>query len=190
MKKNKIIVLGLAAVLAMGIATGCGNSGTTDTGSTDSGTQVSVESGMVSNFHEAIRNAYGDNYLPNTQLDEENFSQKFGVDKANVKNFLAEVPMIGTFVDTLVIIEAEDGKADAVETSLNEYRDALLADTMQYPMNLAKINSSVVYRVDEYVFFIMLGAIDEVNEEESAQLSFAQEEVQKAIDAINEVVNQ
>jgi len=57
-------------------------------------------------------------------------------------------------------------------------------------MNLAKINSSVVYRVDEYVFFIMLGAIDEVNEEESAQLSFAQEEVQKAIDAINEVVNQ
>ncbi|WP_352399753.1 DUF4358 domain-containing protein [Anaerotignum sp.] len=190
MKKNTLFILGLAAILTMGIATGCGNSGTVDSGSTNNGEQVSVESGLISTFHEAIRNAYGDNYLPNTQLDEESFTQKYGVDKSNVKNFLAEIPMIGTFVDTLVIVETQEGKADAVEASLNEYRDVLLADTMQYPMNLAKINSSVVYRVDEYVFFIMLGAIDEENEEESAQLSFAQDEVQKAIDAINEVVNQ
>ena len=35
----------------------------------------------------------------------------------------------------------------------------------------------------------MLGAIDEVNEDEKEQLEFAQAETQKAIDAINDVAN-
>lgn len=189
--KNKIFTLGLAFILATGALVGCTNSGNSNStpSQNESTDSKEVESGLASEFHEAIKEAYGENYLPSMELDETSFAEKFNVTMDNVKEFIAEVPMIGAHVDTLVIIEANEGKVDEVESELNKYREALISDTMQYPMNLAKINSSQVYKLGNYVFFVMLGAIDEVNEDEKEQLEFAQAETQKAIDAINDVAN-
>lgn len=187
MMKYKMITLGLVAVLATGLVTGCGSKETTPDNAT--GSAVSVESGMVSAFHDAIKAAYGDNYLPSMAFDEEAFAQNFNIDMANVVNYVAEVPMIGNYVDTLVIVEAAEGKVAEVETALNAYRDAALAETMQYPMNLAKINASKVYTTDEYVFFLMVGAIDETSETEEDQLAFAEAETQKAVDAIEATIS-
>ena len=182
MKKNKFLALIMVAVLATSVITGCGNN--------DSQVpEISVESGMVSTFHEAIKGAYGEQYLPNMSIDDATLTDIYGIEKDLVANYVGEVPMIGTYVDSLIIIEATEGNVDAVETALNTYKDTLLGDSMQYPMNLAKINSSVVYSVDEYVFFIMLGAIDETNEDEDAQLEFAKAEIQIAIDAIDSIVS-
>lgn len=181
MKKNKLIALGLVAVVSAGLVSGCGNNSSAPT----PGGEITVESGMTAAFHDSIKMAYGEDYLPSAPLDEEGFTQKFGIPMENVVNFVAEVPMIGTYVDTLVIVESAEGKTEDVAAALTAYREATIADTMQYPMNLAKINASKVYTADEYVFFIMLGAIDETNETEADQLAFAEAEIQKAIDAID-----
>lgn len=50
--------------------------------------------------------------------------------------------MISTFVETFIGVQAKDGKGDDVEAALNAYRDRLVGDTMQYPMNIAKIQAS------------------------------------------------
>ena len=84
-------------------------------------------------------------------------------------------------------IEAADSAADDVETALNAYRDGLLENSLQYPMNLPKIQASQVVRHDNFVFFVMLGAPDDASLEEGdeAALESAVENNQIAIDIIN-----
>ena len=82
-------------------------------------------------------------------------------------------------------------KAEEAKKALDAYRETLVNDTMQYPMNISKIQSSQVYVVGDYVFFIMLGQIpDEMLEQgdESEMLKASQEQNQIAIDAINRVL--
>ena len=95
--------------------------------------------------------------------------------------------MISTFVETFIGAKAKEGKGDEVETALNAYRDRLVNDTMQYPMNIAKIQASQVIRHGDYVFFVMLGAPTDAAMEEGdeAALKSASENNQIAIDIID-----
>ena len=84
--------------------------------------------------------------------------------------FVAEQPMISMHPDLFIGIEATEGNAEAVEAALQAYQEYLINDSMQYPMNLAKVSACQVLRYDNYVF-----------------LAFAQAEVQKAVDALDAV---
>ena len=73
---------------------------------------------------------------------------------------------------------------DALEEELLRVRTALVEDQMIYPMNYAKTQACQVVRKGDYAALFLVGAIDmreDASEEE--QLSFAKEEVQKAVDA-------
>ena len=90
--------------------------------------------------------------------------------------------------DLFIGIEATEGNAEAVEAALQAYQEYLINDSMQYPMNLAKVSACQVLRYDNYVFLVMLGAINEdmdASDDEAA--AFAQAEVQKAVDALDAV---
>jgi len=95
--------------------------------------------------------------------------------------------MISTFVETFIGVKAKEGKGEEAEKALNTYRDQLVNDTMQYPMNVAKIQASQVIRHGDYVFFVMLGApSDEAMEEgDEAALKSAAENNQIAVDIID-----
>ena len=78
----------------------------------------------------------------------------------------------------VIFTKGKSGKAvqqkdvyDAIETALNNYRQSLIDNLMQYPMNQIKIQASVVESMGDYVFFIMLGeiptSIEEQGEEET-----------------------
>ncbi|MGB4587963.1 MAG: hypothetical protein WBI17_01850, partial [Clostridiaceae bacterium] len=59
---------------------------------------------------------------------------------------------------------------------------------MQYPMNLAKINSLKVVRQGDFVAFLLVGAINEnmdANEEDAKK--FAENEVEKGVNAFNDL---
>ena len=92
-------------------------------------------------------------------------------------------------VDTLIIAKAKNKTAKTkIKKKLTSYRQALVKDTNQYPMNLMKIQASKVYVKDNYVFFIMLGSIDTKLEETGTDeqiLEAYKKENQKAISAIN-----
>lgn len=183
MNKNKFFSLALAVTLSMGVV-GCG-------GSNPNSGQVSgiqAESGMASAFHEAVQEVYGEFYIPSMPLDDVMMADIIGINMENVSEYIGEVPMMSTFVDTFIVIEAEEGTVSEVLADLEAYQNKLQADSMQYPMNLAKISSAQTFAIDDYAFFVMLGAMDEENETEEEQLEFAEEQIQLGINAIYQLV--
>jgi len=88
-------------------------------------------------------------------------------------------------VDTFIGIKAKEGKADAVEADLNAYRDNVVENSMQYPMNEEKVKASEVVRKGDYVFFVMLGQIPDETITDTA--TFAKEQMQIGLDKIEEL---
>ncbi|MDE5893227.1 MAG: DUF4358 domain-containing protein, partial [Acetatifactor sp.] len=111
----------------------------------------------MSAIRQAVVDVLGENYWPNTQIFPE-FLEGYGLTSDMYTDFWGEVPMIGTNVDTIIVIKANEGQIDAVETVLNSYRESLVNDTMQYPMNLGKIQASRIEVVGDYACFAQLGA--------------------------------
>ena len=117
-------------------------------------------------------------------MDGEMLSQVMGIDTSLMESFAAQMPMIGAHPDRVVIAKAAEGKGDELEKELQRVRTALVEDQMIYPMNYAKTQACQVVRKGDYAALFLVGAIDmreDASEEE--QLSFAKEEVQKAVDA-------
>lgn len=132
-----------------------------------------------------VKEVYGEDYIPTMPLDEESLDTLMGINLENVLSFEGEIAMISTQIDTFIAIQAKDGKGNEVKSDLDAYRDALVNGGFMYPMNMAKSQSSQVIQHGDYVFFVMLGAFDEVSETEEDALKFAQDQTKIGVDAIN-----
>lgn len=106
----------------------------------------------------AVTDALGENYWPDTAVTPDLLEVLFGISPEMYDDYLAETPMISANVDTLLIVRAKEDQVQAVEEALNAYRDSKVNDTMQYPMNVGKIQASRVERIGNYVCFVQLGA--------------------------------
>lgn len=99
-----------------------------------------------------------------------------------IEEYIAEMPMMSTHVDTFIAIKVSEGKvdkADVVENALINYRANLVENSIQYPMNIAKVNASKVIRKGDYVFFIMLGKYDDREDVSEGQaIKFAKQETE------------
>lgn len=140
----------------------------------------------VTKILDTIKEAYGDDYLPNMPVEQEYLVSVMGLEEGSFTDFAGELPMISAHADMAVIVKAADGKAADVKAKLEAYRTMLIEDSFQYPMNLAKINASKVLENGDYLGFIILGAFgDEEEEDESKQAAFAEEQVKIGVDAFN-----
>jgi len=141
---------------------------------------------------QSIAGALGDQYWPDMMLDAEMLEGFFGITPDMYDDYMAEMPMMSTNVDTLLIIKAKDDKVGAVEEALNGYRDMKLADTMQYPINLGKIQASRIQKFGNYVCFVQLGgsnlADENMTEEES--LTKCQEQNELVLEMIGNSIPQ
>lgn len=147
-----------------------------------------TNSGKLNDVYMAVKNAYGENYLPDTSINENALTDTYGINMDDVVEYKAETPTMAGNVDTFIGIEAKEGRADEVESALKSYRDKLINDTSQLPENKYKIEASRVVRSGNYVFFVMLGAPNEKLMEtgdETALKQYSEQEIQKAVDAIN-----
>lgn len=141
--------------------------------------------------HGNVKEAYGEDYMPSMPIDDVYLQEIYGIDLEMVDKVIAEGPMMSAHVDTFIGIRAKEGQADKVEEALNAYRENLVSESLQYPSNIAKVNASTVYRVKDHVFFLMLGAMDyETERTEEEALDYAKEQVQIAVDAIDETVKE
>ena len=144
----------------------------------------------ISDIHEAVKAAYGENYVPSMAIEEQQLTEVYGINTENIEDFIMEAPMISAHIDTFAAIKAKEGKGEEVENEMNAYRDMLINDTLQYPSNIAKLNASRVIRHGDYVFFVMLGAFNENRDAtEDEQAKFAEEQVQIGVDAIESFFN-
>ena len=125
MKKSSVARIAVFAVavgvLAVVAATGCSmkNQSGTDTETV----QNSPEPDAV---YEAVKAAYGENYLPNLRLTDEEIEVRYGIANDLYSSAIAEVPMISAQVDELVLIKANDEAArDTIEEALTAYQNVL-----------------------------------------------------------------
>ena len=149
------------------------------------GSQTAV-TGKLKEAYEAVKQAFGEDYVPNMSYDEAYVNDRFGISEDMVKQVIAEGPMISVNVDTFIGVEAAQGEAADVEKALQEYAQMLNSQSLQYSMNAAKVKAAQVKRFGDYVFFVMLGVADNsvLDLDEAGQLEFSRSENQKALDAI------
>lgn len=201
MKKISAIII--AAALLASTLTACSGGNGDDNGTTTTPASISDSTENTSGNGEdtnapaasdvdvtkildTIKEAYGDDYLPNMPVEQEYLVSVMGLEEGSFTDFAGELPMISAHADMAVIVKAADGKAADVKAKLEAYRTMLIEDSFQYPMNLAKINASKVLENGDYLGFIILGAFgDEEEEDESKQAAFAEEQVKIGVDAFN-----
>ena len=192
---KKFYALLCVGVLALGIM-GCGADGS-GTGENNVGENDADEGGKeeyrvveMTTIKDAIVDELGDDYWPNMPLDSEMFEEFVGVTSDMYEDFLAEIPMISTNVDTLIVVRAKEGQADALEKAMNDYRDAKVSNTMQYPQNLGKIQASKVARLGNYVIFVQLGAdvMDILDQGDEAVIAHCQKANDKVIEIIKTTI--
>lgn len=143
-------------------------------------------------IRQAVVDALGENYWPDTRMDPETLEAFYGITPDMYDDYMAEMPMIGTNVDTLLIIRAKDDKVEAVEEALNTYRDAQVSNTMQYPMNVGKIQASRIQKYGNFVCFVQLGADTNTALEkgDEAVIAQCQEQNELALEVIGRIVSQ
>lgn len=151
--------------------------------------KVKKKTPSVNKIYKAIVGKYGESYLANLKLTKDEIKLRYGIPSSWYTDAIAEVPMMSAHVDTLIIAKAKNKTAkDKIKKKLISYRKTLINDTLQYPMNLLKIQASKVYVKDNYVFFIMLGTVDNKVDESGTEeqvIEAYKKENQKAVSAIN-----
>ncbi|MDU5082716.1 DUF4358 domain-containing protein [uncultured Tissierella sp.] len=136
--------------------------------------------------HAAVKEVLGEDYYPNRELTMEEIENLIGIKETDIEIVIAEAPMMSVNVDTFIAIKAKEGKGATIEESLEKHRKFLVEESLQYPMNMPKVNSAKVVRHGDYVFFLMLGKYDDRQEAtDEERLEFAKTEVKRAEDAIN-----
>ena len=143
-------------------------------------------------IRQAVVDTLGENYWPDTQMDPETLEAFYGITPDMYDDYMAEMPMISTNVDTLLIIKAKDGKVEAVEEALNAYRDVQVSNTMQYPMNVGKVQASRIQKYGNFVCFVQLGADTDTALEsgDEAVIAQCQEQNELALEVIGRIVSQ
>lgn len=176
--KRPVICLCVAALLT--VFTACGTS-------KDEENRKESRHTDMGDIRQTLVEVLGENYWPNTQIAPE-YLEEYGLHSDIYDDFYGEVPQVTTNADTLIIISAKEDKVEEAEEVLNNYREALVADTDQYPMNAGKILASRIETIGNYVCFVQLGAdtTEEYGEDgdEDAVIRRCQEHNELAIEAI------
>nr|WP_296439839.1 DUF4358 domain-containing protein [uncultured Acetatifactor sp.] len=125
-------------------------------------------------------------YWPDMALQPDMLEMSFGITADMYDDYMAEMPMMSAHVDTLLIVKAKEDKLETVQEIVEDYREAKVNDTMQYPMNLGKIQASQVETIGNYVVFVMLGGdtTDVEEQGDEAVVKTCQERNGKVIEAI------
>lgn len=143
----------------------------------------------LNKVHDAVRAVYGENYIPGMPYDTVAMEELFGVKADWYDAVIAEGPMISVHVETFIGVKAKPDKVKEVSSALEAYRKTLIESSVQYPMNIVKVEASQVVTYGDYVFFVMLGSADAEAEaaDEKAALESAKKNNQLAVDAIEAV---
>lgn len=171
---KKILAILLAMVF---IASGC-----------STGEKAGLGDEFLADAHSAVKEAYGEDYVPQMAIEEDFLKNIYGIPMDKVEEYIAEGPMMSTHIDTFIALRVKEGSVAEVESVLKDYHKGLVENSMQYPMNVAKVQATKVLTIEDHVFFLMLGAYDDASETEEEALKFAQEQVEIGVNAIEGLV--
>lgn len=173
---KKVVTIGLIGIMTL-MSAACGKKETAS---------KEVELATVV---DAVKKAYGDDYLPDTEVDKDMLAERYGVTEDMYEEAYAQIPMISVNIDTLIAVKCKDGKQQDVVDALKKYQENLKNDSLQYPTNAVKTQASRIIEKDGYVFFVMLGVIPMDVEEQGDEAILKKSEenndiAQKVIDEL------
>lgn len=209
MKKLIAIMLSVCAIGAM--LTGCTNSDPTmnstpdveetpnsdpsmdstteDNELPDNETETPEWSEEMQTIKTAVMDALDDDYFPASPIPAETLNEMYGISGDMYSDYLAEMPMISVNVDTLIVVKAADGQVENIENALLAYQKDAQENLMNYPMNIGKIQASIVTTIDDYVVFAQLGGDTSECETDEEVMSHCEKDNKQAIEAITNCIN-
>lgn len=211
MKKNKILTVCSLLAVSVVLLTACGkkNNGNTgentesttpqtssqegnNTGNTLAESTEPAQESSLMYLRDAVAEALGEDYWPDSVMEPEYVQDLYGLKPDMYEDIFVETPMIGTNVDTLIIVQAKKDRVEDVEKALNTYREGEINNTMQYPMNIGKVQASRIETIDNYVLFIQLGgsSVDAEEEGEEKVMKLSREQNEKALEAIRQALEE
>lgn len=111
----------------------------------------------LTDLHEAIKDTYGDFYIPSRAIEDEELVLNYGISMDYVESYIAESAMMSTYADVFLSFKAVKGKADVIESELETYRGDLLEKFSDNKAVYAKIETSEVFRYGDYVIYMVVG---------------------------------
>lgn len=211
MKKNKILTVCSLLAVSVVLLTACGKKNNGNTGENTESTTPQTSSQAGNNtgntlaestepaqesslmyLRDAVAEALGEDYWPDSVMEPEYVQDMYGLKPDMYEDIFVETPMIGTNVDTLIIVQAKKDRVEDVEKALNTYREGEINNTMQYPMNIGKVQASRIETIDNYVLFIQLGgsSVDAEEEGEEKVMELSREQNEKALEAIRQALEE
>ena len=159
-----------------------------DVSESPSDTSVMPETALgLSAFRDALREAYGDKYYPDTKLTEDEIRSELGMDDSLYEEVYAENTAQKAHPDTFIAVKVKEGKTDEVKEKLAAYKQRLLADE-DFTASKDKIEAAEIYADGDYVFFLLLGEPETSGESSEGMAEAFGKEVQHGIDAIKKVI--
>ena len=140
--------------------------------------------------HDAIKDAYGDFYIPNKEMSLETLVLEYSLPMVDAEDYIAECAMMSSHVDLFIGIKANRGKAQAFVDALESIKAQMVYEHRANASKLAKIKASEVYRFGDFVFLMVLGQnTDTIISDESAYMEVAAQESSKGIAILTKLFN-
>lgn len=137
---------------------------------------------LLDQAHDAIKETYGDFYIPNKEISLDALVFDYGLPMTDAEDFIAESAMMTSNVDLFIGIKAHKGKGEAFANALEALKTQLVFNNRTNASRLAKIKASEVYRFGDYVFFMVLGQnTDTIISDEASYMDVAMKESEKGI---------
>lgn len=134
----------------------------------------------LSDLHAAIKETYGDFYIPSRAIEDEELELNYGISMDYVESYIAESAMMSTYADVFLSFKAVKGKADLIQSELEVYRSDLLDKFYENKAVYAKIEASKVFRYGDYVIYMVVGQnSDSINADEATYHEQAKSEFVK-----------
>ncbi len=171
----------LTVCMAACFLTGCSRAGSS-AADTQAGYRDDVSAQALV---EAVAAELGDDYWADAELPPEFLDDWYGISDDMYEEYYGQTPMISANVDALVVVKAAEGKLTDVEDALDTYRESMVQDTFQYPINIPKIQASEIRTFGNYVCFVQLGAdMDGMEDDDEAAIKACQEMNGRALSVI------
>lgn len=130
----------------------------------------------VASIEKTIADVVGtDNYLCNTDIEENWLKNYYGFDMSKIEEFIAKQNAISSVnLDTVLVLKVSDDYADTAVELLNQSYDQTVGYIRQYAFGVSKVLNARIYKEGNYVMFILAGASydgEDAEEEEKLAVS-------------------
>lgn len=153
-----------------------------DTSKTDDNADITA-----ADIETKIADAIGDNYLCDTDFEEDWFKNYYGFDMSQIDEYVAKQNSISAVnPDTVIVLKVKNGYADTAVDLLNTAYAQQVNYIRQYPFGVQKVMNARIFKNGNYVIYALAGASYDGDDSEE-ELKLAETEYAK-IDAAVESV--